>query len=61
MAIVFLNQRLGVVSPDLRDLGKTGDLGTGVTDQSVGMTASLFARANDGDVDPTVGRLVSLG
>ena len=50
-----------MVGTDLGDLGKTGDLGTWVADEAVGMAASLLARADDCDVDPAVGGSVSLG
>ena len=61
LAVVFFNQSLGMVGPDFCDLGKASNLSPGVADQAVGMTAPLFAGADDRDVDPTVGRVVTLG
>ncbi len=58
---MLFDEGFGVIGANLGHLGKSGHLGPGVADKAVDVTATLLAWADDGNVDPVIGRGIPLG
>lgn len=56
-----LDELLGVVGSHLGDFGESYDLGLGVAEQAVNVTATLLAGTDHGHAYAVVGRIFALG